>query len=157
MPCQSFSPTGWKEFGYSMTPLRAWCGNRLLAVLTRSWMSWQNTSRMRQMDSKSSSRQNPFQATMPDSFGLEPNTEAIGIGGQSGNWKDGCVPPSLSFSKALPKRSSCRCPLKADEIRRWGQKEHACFENTRRSPKSKPQRNPGTNRKAGTRGARNIS
>jgi hypothetical protein len=26
------------------------------------------------------------------------------------------------------------CPLKAHEIRRWGQKEHACFENSRRSP-----------------------
>jgi hypothetical protein len=54
----------------------------------------------------------------PDSFGLEPNTEAIGISGQSGKWKDGCVRPSSNISKALPKKSSCRRPLKAREIRR---------------------------------------
>jgi hypothetical protein len=81
-------------------------------------MSWQNTSRTPQTDSKSSSRQAHFQATPPDSFGLEPNTKAIGIGGQSGKWKDGCVRPSSNISKALPRKSSCRHPLKAREIRR---------------------------------------
>ena len=67
---------------------------------------------------KRSSRQDPFQAIPPDSFGLELNTKAIGIDGQSGKWKDGCVRPSSSISKVLPKRFSCRRPLKAREIRR---------------------------------------
>lgn len=35
--------------------------------------------------------------------------------------KDGCVRPSLNISKALPKKSSCRRPLKAREIRRCAQ------------------------------------
>ena len=60
--------------------------------------------------------------------------EAIGIGGQSGKWKDGCVRPSSSISKALPKRFSCRRPLKAREIRRLGPKEHASFQNSQRPP-----------------------
>jgi len=84
-------------------------------------MCWQNTSRTPQTDSKSSSRQDPFQATPPDSFELEPNTKAIGIGGRSGKWKDGCVRPASSTSKALPKRFSCRHPPKACETRRWVQ------------------------------------
>jgi hypothetical protein len=54
--------------------------------------------------------------------------------GQGGKWKDGCVRPSSSISKALPKRFSCRRPLKACEIRRWDPKEHASFENSQRPP-----------------------
>jgi len=42
---------------------------------------------------KSSSRQNPFLATPPDSFGLEPNTKVIGIAGQRGKLKDGLSGP----------------------------------------------------------------
>ena len=60
--------------------------------------------------SKRQIRQDPFRATPPDSFGLEPNTEIIGIAGQSGKWKDGCARPSSSTSRALPKKSSCRRP-----------------------------------------------
>ena len=108
-------PTGRMGYGYSMTRLTAWCGSRLSAALTTFWMYWQNTSRTPQTDSKSSSRQDPFQATPRDSFGLEPNTKAIGIGGRSGKWKDGCVQPSSSISKALPKRFSCGRPPKAHE------------------------------------------
>ena len=47
--------------------------------------------------------------------------EAIGIAGKSGKWKDGCVRPSSNISKALPKKSSCRRPLKGREIRRCAQ------------------------------------
>jgi hypothetical protein len=79
-------------------------------------MCSRKTSRTLQADLKSSSRQDPFQATPPDSFGLEPNTEAIGIAGQRGKWKDGCVRPSSNTSKALPKKSSCRRPLKARDV-----------------------------------------
>src|SRR5271166_3572123 len=116
MPCLSSSPTGWKEYGYSTTCLPASCGNRSSAGPTTFWMYWQNTSQTPQTDSKSSSRQAPFQAIPPDSFGLEPNTEVIGIAGQSGKWKDGCVRPSSSISKALLKRFTCRRPLKAREM-----------------------------------------
>ena len=45
----------------------------------------------------------------------------IGIAGQSGKWKDGCVRPCSNTSKALPKKSSCRRPPKAREIRRCAQ------------------------------------
>ena len=69
---------------------------------------------MPQTDAKSSSRHGLSQAIPPDSSGFETNTEAIGIAGQSGKWKDGCVRHCSNISKALPKKSSCRCPPKAD-------------------------------------------
>jgi hypothetical protein len=42
----------------------------------------------------------------------------IGFAGQRGKWKDGCVRPSSNISKALPKESLYRRPLKARKIRR---------------------------------------
>jgi hypothetical protein len=110
------SPIGWKACGSSTTQLSASCGNRSSAGPTKFWTSSRNASRTRQTDVKSSSRQGPFQATPPDSFGLEANTEAIGIAGQSRKWKDGCVRLCSNISKTLPKKSSFRRPLKAREI-----------------------------------------
>jgi hypothetical protein len=98
-----------------MMQLPASCGNRSSAAPTTFWMRWRNTSRTPQADSKSSSRQVPFLGSPPDSSGLAPNTEGIGIAGQSGKWKDGCVRPCSNISKAHPKKYSCRRPLKARE------------------------------------------
>src|SRR6516165_8748611 len=71
---------------------------------------------MPQTDVKSSSRRVPFQATPPVSFGLEPNTKAIGTAGQSGEWKDGCVRPCSNISRTLPRKSLFRRRLKPREM-----------------------------------------
>ena len=108
-----FPTTGWKECGVFddaaaglvREPFISGADN-ILDVLTENIPD-------AEADSKSSSRQDPFQSTPPDSFGLEPNTEVIGIAGQRGKWKDGCPRPSSNTSKALPKKSSCKRPAKS--------------------------------------------
>jgi hypothetical protein len=84
---------------------------------------------MRAQEAATSKKMNALSVIFP--YRLEGvwvfDDAAIGIGGQSGKWKDGCVRPSSSISKALPKRFSCRRPSKAREIRRWDPKEHAFF------------------------------
>jgi len=85
------------------TPLRLRCRRRHKASeqndphpeIKRFWMYWQHTSRTPQTDSKPSSRQAPFQATPPDSFGLEPNGGVHKPAGQPGEGITYWPPPEI--------------------------------------------------------------